>query len=72
MDDEISEQLIPLVAKYRDRCLWFLREDFIPKTFEEASLALDCIERYGDQEAFLEVRRIKTWLSRNSSETSAR
>ena len=71
MNYEISRQLLPLVTKYRERCLWFLREDFIPKTFGEASLALDYIERYGDQEAFVEVRRLKTWLSQNFSETSA-
>jgi len=71
MDDEIFERLIPLVTQYRDRCLWFLREDFIPNTLKEAFFALDCIERYGDREAFIEVRRLKTWLSQNFSETSA-
>lgn len=71
MDREIFDRLSPLVTKYRARCLWFLREDFLPNTLEEAFLALDCIERHGDREAFIEVRRLKTWLSQNFSETSA-
>jgi hypothetical protein len=37
-----------LVEEYRDRCLWFLRRDFVPSNAEEALRVLDLIERaYG-------------------------
>ena len=68
-NNEISEMLIPLITKYRDNCLWFLRENFIPVTIKEAFTVLNSIERYGDREAFIEVRRIKTWLLQNFSAT---
>ena len=69
-NNEISKMLIPLITKYRDNCLWFLQENYIPVTTREALTVLDSIERYGDREAFIEVRRIKTWLSQNFSATS--
>jgi len=65
------EKLTPLVVKYRSRCLWFFREDFFPGTLREALLVLDNIEKHGDREAFIEARRIREWLSRISSATSA-
>jgi hypothetical protein len=71
MDSEIRKQLIPLVNRYRERCLWFLKEDYVPNTPGEASIVLDFIERYGDREAFTETRRLKKWLSLNFRETSA-
>lgn len=69
-NNEISKMLTPLITKYRNSCLWFLRENFVPVTMKEAFTVLDSIERYGDREAFIEVRRIKTWLLQNSSATS--
>lgn len=71
MEKEISERIMPLVTKYRGRCLWFLREDFMPETLQDTLRVLDAIERYGDRDAFIEVRRLKSWLSRNFSATSA-
>ena len=44
----VQEQLTALVEEYRDRCLWFLRPDYMPSTPEETRQVLDLIERYGD------------------------
>jgi len=68
---DVSERLAPLVARYRSSCLWFLREDFVPTTAREALLVLDCLEKHGDREAFIEARRVREWLSQTSSATSA-
>jgi len=51
-----------IVEEYRDRCLWFLRRDFVPKTPEEALRVLDLIERYGDRAGFERVQRLRKWL----------
>jgi hypothetical protein len=67
---DIQDRMLPLIRKYRERCLWHLREDFVPGTVSEASAVLDLIEKHGDREAFLEAREIKTWLSRNFSTVS--
>lgn len=67
----IKEKLAPLVNKYRSRCLWFFREDFVPVTVCDALLALDNIEKHGDRDAFLEAQRVRKWLSRISSAASA-
>lgn len=60
-----------LVDRYRDRCLWFLREDYYPSTAAERDTVLDHIERYGDLEAFQATAEMRAWLSRHSSDTSA-
>lgn len=60
-----------LVAENRDRCLWFLREDYCPTDPEEMLRVLEHIERHGDREAFVAARELSRWLSRNSSGPSA-
>ena len=59
------------VDEYRSRCLWFLREDFYPATPAERENVLQQIEQHGDREAFRRVAQFRTWLSHDSSETSA-
>lgn len=51
-----------LVEEYRDRCLWFLRQDFVPRNLEEALRVLDLIERYGDRAGFERIHRLRKWL----------
>ena len=70
MQDDIEKQLAELIERYRLRCLWFLAEDFVPETHEQAVRVLEYIERYGDREGFVQARRLKQWLSRSISEKS--
>jgi len=60
--DLIAEKLGSLVEDYRDRCLWFLRKDFMPTTPEEILRTLDQIERYGDRAAYERAEEIRRWL----------
>ena len=59
-----------LIEDYRERCLWFLREDFYPATADEALKALDLIQRQGDVKAFRRAADLKRWLLLHSSGTS--
>lgn len=68
---EVRAELDLLVEEYRSRCLWFLREDFTPRTVTEIENVLRHIERHGDLPAFRRVATIRRWLSPPSSETSA-
>ena len=63
MQDDMTQQLMELVARYRGRCLWFLAPDFVPETPEQALRVLEYIERYGDRQGFVQARRLKQWLS---------
>jgi hypothetical protein len=45
------KDLALLIEEYRDRCLWFLRPDFMPTTDEQILRTLHQIERYGDRAA---------------------
>jgi hypothetical protein len=65
-----AEQVAVLVEEYRDRCLWFLRPDYLPTTPEEIRSVLELIERYGDRAGFERAEEIKTWLSLHSKATS--
>ena len=60
-----------LVDEYRQRCLWFLREDFYPCTLEERLRVLDYIQRHGDREAFRKAAEVRQWFSPSSNDTSA-
>ncbi len=63
---DVQKKLADLIEEYRDRCLWFLRSDYMPRTPEETRQVLDLIERYGDGVSFRraeEIRaEIKAWL----------
>jgi hypothetical protein len=60
-----------LVDEYRATCLWFLREDYYPRTPEEALRVLKAIGRHGDVRAFQKAEEVRRWLSPGSSSRSA-
>ena len=62
MKADIQIEVVKLVAEYRDRCLWFLRHDYMPSTPEEARRVLDLIERYGDLAGYRRAEELKAWL----------
>lgn len=66
----VDQEVRKLVEEYRDRCLWFMKPDFVPTTEEEQRRALDLIVRHGDRSAYRRVMEIKRWLSPESSEQS--
>lgn len=70
LSPEMEEAIRSLVDDYRDRCLWFLRREYYPRTPQEISRVMEVISRYGDQQAFRRARRIEQWLSRDFSGTS--
>jgi hypothetical protein len=61
--DELTEQ-------YRERCLWYLRPDYLPNTHEARLRVLDQIQRHGDREAFTRAAELREWLYRNSNASS--
>jgi hypothetical protein len=66
-----DDSLRRFVDEYRARCLWFLRPSYYPTTIADWTRVLDSIERHGDREAFVRVARVRTWLSRRTSDASA-
>jgi hypothetical protein len=73
MQDEatVMRQVCALVDEYRQRCLWFLRDDYYPVTTADALRVLRSIERHGDVAALRKAAPLKQWLSHNSSAKSA-
>ena len=69
--EQLRDTIDALVDEYRTTCLWFLRSDFYPTTFEQQLRVLRCIERNGDRAAYLKVADARRWLSQSSNETSA-
>jgi hypothetical protein len=68
---DILTQAHALINENRAACLWFLREDFLPDDPDGLVRAMTYIERRGNRESYVKARRIREWLLRNSSETSA-
>jgi hypothetical protein len=68
---DILKQAHALIEANRARCLWFLREDFLPEDPAGLIRAMQYIERRGDRKTYIEARTIREWLLRNSNETSA-
>ena len=69
--EQLRSAIDTLVDEYRDQCLWFLRSDFYPTTFEQQLRVLKYIERYGDRAAYLKAADARRWLLQSSNETSA-
>ncbi|MBY0493119.1 MAG: hypothetical protein K2Y23_02775 [Cyanobacteria bacterium] len=59
------------VDQYRERCLWFLRDDYYPRTRAAREEVLRQIAQHGDRDAFRRAAEFRTWLSQSSSATSA-
>ena len=70
METDPMTEVAKLVEEYRDRCLWFLRDRFVPTTPGEALRILNLIERYGDRDGYQRAERLKTWLRQTSSARS--
>jgi hypothetical protein len=68
--DRESTAIDRLIDEYRDRCLWFLRQDYYPSTPEQQEQVLTFIERYGDAAGWRRARELRSWLSHRSSGTS--
>ena len=62
--DEIldSKELRSMIEKYRTRCFWNMAKDFMPRTKEQAVLALQRLEQYGDLAAYRYAGSVKAWL----------
>ena len=69
--DQVGAEVRRLVDSYRSRCLWFLREDYYPRSREEILRVLEQVERSGDRAAFVRAGAIRRWLSPPSRATSA-
>lgn len=70
-ESDFESAVDQLVERYRDRCLWFLRPDYLPTTRQARLRALESIQRHGDREAFTQAAELREWLSHNSSAGSA-
>lgn len=74
MRDDLAEamqQVQALVEETRSTCLWYVRQDYVPQTVEQALPLLDAIARHGDLATFRRVAELRTWLPRASSASSA-
>jgi hypothetical protein len=70
-DSSTESELRAFIESQRSRCLWYMREDYVPSTVEERLQVLDAIQRHGDRDAFVAADRFKRWLSARSSSGSA-
>jgi hypothetical protein len=70
--EEIARAVNALVDECRVECLWSLRRDYYPSTDVERLRILDAIQRSSNREVFQRAGVLKAWLSRDSSEGSAR
>ena len=69
--EEIIREARKLIEEHRPDCLWFLRDDLSPTEPADLDRLLRKIEAHSDVATFVQARRLREWLSRNSSEPSA-
>jgi hypothetical protein len=69
--DEILQAIDRLVTEQRDRCLWFLRSDYVPEDDASRHRTLMYIQRHATREAALKAAELSRWLSQSSSDVSA-
>lgn len=68
---DVTRAIDALVDECRAQALWFLRPDWHPRTDAERWRVLESIQAHADVEVFKRAARLKAWLSRHSSVTSA-
>jgi len=57
-----TEDVRSLIADYRGMCFWNMAEDFYPQNRAQLLMAMDCLEKYGDMNAYRRAGRIRQWL----------
>lgn len=62
-----SAEFVRLVGRCRQTCLWFVDPAALPADREGQLMFLGWIERHGDRDDFIAARKLKAWLSQNSS-----
>ena len=67
---DILEALHRLVEANRLQCLWFMKEEYLPRSAAEADRVLEAIEQHGDRQAWVKARELRAWLSRTTSAAS--
>jgi hypothetical protein len=70
-EESILEAALKLIAEQRSTCLWFLRDDVLPSDRSRVVDLLRRIELHADQATFVKARKLRQWLSQNSSAASA-
>ncbi len=68
---EVERAIDLLVDEWRVDALWYLRPDYYPRTDPERHRVLEAIQVHSNLEVFKRAARLKAWLSRHSSATSA-
>ena len=62
-----SKEFQSVVEDYRGMCLWSLPEDFMPGNERQVHCLVECLEHYGDLNAYRKAGEIRKWLSHVSS-----
>lgn len=58
----IRQQISELWEKNRLFCGWFLRQDFIPHTDDELIRCAKLLEKHGDRQTYVTVRKLMKCL----------
>jgi hypothetical protein len=69
--EQPPESVEAFVDDHRVRALWFLRDDYYPRSDAELLKVVEQVEKHGDLQAFRRAAAIRRWLSQRSSDTSA-
>lgn len=67
----LEREVDAFVAAQRDRCLWFMRRDYLPHTDDERRWVLTEIQRRADRATFVRASELERWLSPISNAASA-
>jgi hypothetical protein len=68
--DPIAREIDALVEHTRERCLWFLRPDYLPTSDAERLRVLISIQQHGTRDDWVAAERLRRWLSQRSSANS--
>jgi hypothetical protein len=69
--EDLVRAVDALVDECRTDALWFLKQDYYPRTDEERQRVLHDIQKHANVEIFKRAARLRAWLSRHSSAASA-
>jgi hypothetical protein len=66
----VIKQAHSLIRQCRSKCLWFMRDDYLPTDRAGLLRSMRSIENNGTRDAYIQARSIEQWLLQHSKKTS--
>lgn len=66
IDSRVRQELMQLIEKNREQCLWFLAPSYEPSSVADMLRILKYLQRYGNRDVYVRARNLAAILQRET------